>query len=410
MPRSQSRLVPVTATIAVLALVAFSIPWRNELASWRVAAAEQKWSRGEHGEALRELREVALARPDQIDWLMKTGQWALEQNQPEQAVEAIDLALKQLAGESRDDSDIAWQLTQFKAFALIRLGREDEAIEACQPFADQADPDPSRLNGLAYVYSLADRALDQSLVWVDEALSAFSIGPSERAHRLALLAWDAGATALAAEWIDRAIGEFEPFHRRSLIDFEDKVAVIGAGSNQGSDGVREEISRLRSERESLNKRRAMMHALRAAIRDRLDEPSRAEADREVVRELGFDPAHVVELRFVGDGLRSMISFLDTRAWVLFGKEEYKTALHDMNLAVELGEAYLAVDEAAFKNLSRQIVRSEVLGREIHEQRRMMAVFYYHRAQIHRALEQELEAFADEAKIRHLGFEPGPHLF
>ena len=342
---------------------------------------------------------------------MKAGQWALEVDRPAEALEAIDLALEQLKLESRASSEEAWQFTQFKAFALIRMGQNKQAMEALQPFAESLEPeDDARLNGWAYVAALAGEDLELAHERVDLALAKYRMNPAERAHRVALDAWDAQDYELAETWIDRAIGDFETIHRQFQEGFSDQIAALAAAMEADDQEVRREITRLRSERDLLNRRRAMMHALRAKVREKRGQTMRAQADQRVVEELGFEVDNLVGLRFVEAGLSAFVSYLDTRAWILHRMGQNGLALKEIDLVIELGTARLAIDEAEMQRISKQIVHADLLNREMQEAKRMVAVFYYHRAQIHRNLGNELHAFADDIQIRRLGFEPGEHLF
>lgn len=412
MLRSSSQLVPITTIVVIIALVALAIPWRDEAASWELAAAEERWNEGEKAEALAVVQRLTKESPDRIDWLMKSIKWSLEEDRPEEAIEAADQALAVLESETDETTEEdVWDFTQFKAFALARLGRSDEAMEACEAFAVDLDSaDPSRLNGLAYVASLAGKDLDVAFERIDRVLKAYSWTPYEMSHRLALQALDGKDFPLAHRLINRAIGEFEPVHNKFNAQFSDHIATLGAGSEGDGEQFRAEVTKLRADREMLTRRRAMLHSQRAYIREQLGQVERAEADRRVVERLGFSPSELVNLRFVDDGLGSYSSFLDTRAWVQYRRGNLNEALVDMNRVIEVATVRLQGVEAAFRETQKQIVRSEVYEPEIHEERRIVAIFYYHRATIHRALGDELRAFADEIQVRRLGQEPGPHLF
>lgn len=412
MSRSTSQLVRLTTILAILSLfVLWIVPWKDEASTWRLAAAERQWNSGDREQALETLRELTERSPDRIDWLMQSIKWSLEQDQPEEAIEAADVAIKLLGSEGRGLSEDAWQFVQFKAFALARLGRGSEAIEVCQPFAETVQADePGRLNGLAYVAALAGQDLDKALERIERVLADYDWPEYEKSHRLALVAYDAKNLSLAHRWINRAIGEFEPVHRRFNLRFADQIAALGAGAEGDGEQFRAEVTRLRSDREQLNRRRAMLHSQRAAIRSALDQEERAQADRRVVESLGFDPDELVNLRFVDDRLGPYTSFLDTRAWVHFRRGELRKALSDMNEVLAVAEVRLEGNRATYAGIRKQIVRSELFERDSEEARRIVAIFYQHRATIHRALGDELRAFADEIQVRRLGQTPGDHLY
>ncbi len=97
------------------------------------------------------------------------------------------------------------------------------------------------------------------------------------------------------------------------------------------------------------------------------------------------------LEMVGEGNPE---YLDTRAYLrhLLGQNE--TALEDMNAAIPLIEQ-----------------QRSLMGREsdVHEFNHSLAVMYYHRSLIYRALKQDSQADADAHRVEQLGFEPKPGL-
>jgi tetratricopeptide (TPR) repeat protein len=415
-----ARLFPTSTRgriIMILLLGAIVLAWsegwfRDELDRWRLAAARQTWLDGDRTTALRELGTVIERRPDRLEWVVDYARRASDAGDYEAAIRAVEAAEGTFADPPDWAPAIRWEVRQIAAYSLIALGRGDEAIAGCRPFAGlpELKDDPSFLNGYAYLRALAGVDLDGATADIERVLEAFDWPNYELSHRAAITAMDAGDWGTAADRIDRAIGEFEPIHRRFLDEFEGRIAILGAEGGLQEEAVREEIARLRTRRETLARRRALMHAHRSRIREQLGDVKRAEADREQVRRLGFDPELTARLRFADGELLTYAAYLDTKAWILFRAGNTVEAERWAARAVSITDLAWRAEERARREAVDRIVRNEEIDDRVAATRRGVAALHYHLAEIYRAVGKETEAAIEEGRVRELGFEPGPTLF
>jgi tetratricopeptide (TPR) repeat protein len=108
--------------------------------------------------------------------------------------------------------------------------------------------------------------------------------------------------------------------------------------------------------------------------------------------------------------RAMV--LDTRGVVRYRQGDNRAALQDLDKSVTLFEDYLqaAADQLA-EDEHNEVIRKRRFKGLLSDINSQLAVILYHRALVHQALDQELEAEADLRRVREIiGREPDETLF
>jgi tetratricopeptide (TPR) repeat protein len=274
-PRTGSRVGPwLTGLVALLmagaaglVLVVLLIP--QELQRWRLAAAEEQRLNGDFSGAVQKLNREIEAYPGDLRLLLQRSRWLLEDQQYSEALNDVNQYLSQ-----HPDDVMALRL---RASIHQALGNFDDAVddwkqilgsEATNSIAARADA----MNGLAYAQSLANVEIEQGLTLVDEAMR--------------LLGEDY-AMLDTRGFLYYRLGDWE----RSLTDLDNAVefaeakyaATVPAIPQIADRRLKKKFDRQQSQT------LAVIRYHRSLVHDSRRDFEKAEADRQRVRELGFEP-------------------------------------------------------------------------------------------------------------------------
>ncbi|NLF70013.1 MAG: hypothetical protein GX575_13285 [Candidatus Anammoximicrobium sp.] len=262
--------ISIALAITLGPVLYFGLP--AEVARWHVAAATEMWLDGKKPEALARLERALQWAEDSAATYACRADWMLEDEQFDRALADYDMAL------TLEPTNL-WALIQ-RSEVLQHLGRHAEAIRDWKKLVDRqasasADQRAVFLNGLAYAQSL-DTAKDPEL---DEALGNASQALNLAGQDAAILdtrgyiQYRRGDLKAAEADLNLAVTGMELQHKQ----FEQ--------TRQYTD-QREFARQLKKSRKSL----AVIRYHRALVYDALGMTKEADADRQRVRELGFDPA------------------------------------------------------------------------------------------------------------------------
>ena len=108
-----------------------------------------------------------------------------------------------------------------------------------------------------------------------------------------------------------------------------------------------------------------------------------------------------------DSPSSRAAMLDTRGLILFKQGKFDDALTDLDEAISLADLRRTRHLLETLQKTRPGINVEAI---LEQSRTSLAVMYYHRALVHKAMKNPELAKADNAKVRELGQEPGENLF
>jgi tetratricopeptide (TPR) repeat protein len=242
----------------------------HEVAAWYAAAAFEKRLDGDFDGAFATLDRAMAWDADDSSLYGLRGEWRLTRKQYTEALEDFRRVLELEPGKR--NSAVLIQRTQ----ALQRLGRHDEAIAEWKRLGklhqgDNAATRATMLNGLAYAMAVGKTDLDQALEPIEQALR---------------LVGNNGAMLDTRGFIHLLRGDLE----KAKFDLDLAVALVEQqlGKAQKADEYidrREYLLALHQEQEGV----AVIRYHRALVYDKLGQPDQANADRQRVRDLGFEP-------------------------------------------------------------------------------------------------------------------------
>ena len=101
------------------------------------------------------------------------------------------------------------------------------------------------------------------------------------------------------------------------------------------------------------------------------------------------------------------SFIDTRGFVYAARKQYILAQQDFEIATLAAQVLNAAHDSEIFNSAMVDIRGDYNKRDSN---RLEAVVLNHHCVVLDELGRKAEAAKNRARIRELGFEPGPHLF
>lgn len=268
--RSKKRwMVVLLCGIVSLVIAGFwVIPY--EMRQWRLAIAEEKRLNGDLPGALAQLEEDLKQRPTDLELLRRKARWLMENRQLDAALQQVNQLLRQHPTDLN-----AYML---RAEILQQRGEHTQAIDDWKHIlafdvVNAAKPvRATALNGLAYARSLANVELDEGLVDIEEAMGVLG-------ENYALLD-TRGFLYFRAGELDRAIADLEHAVEYAEAEYE--------FSKQGYAPFAD--ARLHAEAQKARAQSlAVIRYHRALIHEARGEKREAEADRQRVRDLGFEP-------------------------------------------------------------------------------------------------------------------------
>lgn len=265
--RWTNRLAILIVVLLALGPVMF-LEGPAEVARWHQAAATERWLAGDKKAALSRLEDAIRWAPDRTDAFLCRGDWRLEDQEFQKAIDDYNTALK------LDPANFQALLNRSQAFQ--HLGRHKEAIQDWRKLVElgRSAPAPQRavlLNGLAYAQALGNVELKEALENVIQAIN---------------LAGENAAMLDTRGYIHFCAGNFEA----SQPDLDLAVAGMEREVKQ-QEQARDYVDRREFERQlkEIRKSLAVIRYHRALLYDKVGKPEEAESDRGRVRELGYTP-------------------------------------------------------------------------------------------------------------------------
>jgi tetratricopeptide (TPR) repeat protein len=261
------RLFILATIVLVLGPVTY-IGLPAEIARWYVAAAIEKRLEGDTAGALADLQAALSWAPDNATVFTQRGDWNLQDGRYLESLEDYNRALQHEPGD-------AWALVQ-RSQALQHLQRHKEAIADWKKLVQLHEYATSGrramyLNGLAYAQALGNTELDSALENIEQALNLRGQNAAMLDTR-GFIHYLRGEYTPAGSDLEVAVQEVED----ELREFEQSSLYVD----------RREYER---QLEEVRKSVAVIRYHRALLNDQLNKAEAAAADRQRVRELGFEP-------------------------------------------------------------------------------------------------------------------------
>ncbi len=394
--------------VAVIALVVMPVLFHEaprEIARWYVAAAKEANLDDDSVAAVAHMDRAIAWNDSNAGLYLFRADCKLEAGQWESGLEDCDRAL-QLAP---DDVGIRFTRSQI----LARLNRHESAIaELKEVLREQADETPGKralsLNALAYARAVGKRELADGLANVNKSLEiagtrAGILDPfGYLCASRGCSAMKRGDNEVALASLNDAARTAEAVYQRTLHRFE-----ILKSLPSGGEEYAERTMVMRSHLAGILK-------LRATLFDELEQPKKAEHDRERIKELApsgnLAMAAPIDLLVAFERLQVTSNMLDTRGFLHYQLGELPAARRDMQRAI-------TIIDLLCKHFAWQV---EALKYEIVDLRRVTAVkrsmlegkavMYYHQMLVHQALGREQAAVRDREVVVELGYEPNDQLY
>ena len=328
---------------------------------------------------------------------------------------------------------------------LMFFGKFERALEDYKKsLSGHISRTPYELNNLSYYRGLADVQLDDAALDIQKAIDevefrhGWGAGPILMGYgRLSLQIRTLVAIGLVSRYVDKheeAIRQLNQkidyYHSRLMARtrlMRNRVTAEARTSLPFPENVEKQILNIRGRVERLKLSIAAMAATRALVYEDLGETDKADQDRSLVDELGFNFEELVaDLPTDFDCLASLdtaTAFLDTRGFVLgrqrwVGDEiieaeadfdprnplmvsSYEIVLEDLNLAVTSAQFKLEAMESPLFNtpdLSAQRVKTMKS-----QAAKTTAILLHHRMEVHLRAGKKEAAAEDQLQIDALGF-------
>ena len=269
-PRRSNRRA-LMMILAILGLMSAPMIYNwlpSEAARWRMAAAEERRLDGDLEGAIQSLDEAIIEFPESAEFYLRRAAYHSEAEEYEKAIHDLDQA--RIGG-----ADLDVVLTA-RSYALHQVGKYAEAIEAGKELVRLSEEEQTgstweALNALAYARALHGTELKEGLGNADEAIRL--AGPRHnlldtRGYLYYLL--DDYASAISD--LEQAVANAEAFYSDTerLKGLPD-ARILNLFEKQGQEVI------------------AIIRYHRSLVYDKQGEREKAKADRDRVRELGFEP-------------------------------------------------------------------------------------------------------------------------
>jgi len=267
--RSNRRAVLIIVVILGLMSAPMIFKWLpGEAARWRIAVAEEQRLDGDLPGAIRTLDAAIGEYPESAEIYLRRAAYHSEAKEYESAIQDLDQAL--VAGAAAN------VVLSERSQALHHLGKHAEAIEDCKELLrlsreERIGSPWEALNALAYARALGQVELKEGLENAEEAIRL--AGPN-----LGILD--------TRGYLHYLLGEYES----AADDLEQAVEQVEAYYARTPDAEYLPDRRLHeSDQRRRNQMIAVLRYHRSLNYDKHGKHEKAKADRERVRELGFEP-------------------------------------------------------------------------------------------------------------------------
>ncbi len=431
-----TRISLVTGFCAVLLIPLMAYGCGPEWARWDAAQAVIAYEQGDVEGAIEQLTAAVEKSPRDPSLRLSLADKLIESNQPFQAERVCDEILKRFP-----DDDGALIL---KARSQQAQGNFEKGLETFKQRAKARSwlmgDSYIKLNERAYFRALAKVELENAKDDIDAAcikITESRLGSLD--HSVSVLSRSLVTSAI----ISRRIGMAQVATQRMTpmidrlrvavekINTDLNKSIIGQSSREFPPPV--EVSKsnndLRAAIRVIEKTLALLLTTRALCYQDLDEVDLSNQDRAEVRSFALDADEIIadlpsEKECIGELLTSYM-LLDTRGFIISLLPEGETkkgkyiqrqveitetpidALMDLNQALFAYEVFARSLSSNVHNYMENMIDPKTAKLGVPKGK---AVVLYHRMLLLEKMANQEAADQDRAKIRQLGFEPGPHLF
>jgi tetratricopeptide (TPR) repeat protein len=405
-------------TIAVVILIV-ALPFLSgERLQWQLASINEQILAGDSESALTQLNRLVDENPENAQVRLARAELLLHSGQAELAFEDIVATRNpspdnlKPAGESAVPIRLNVSATFLYLDVLMSLQRYPEAIALIEQLYDpNTQPIGAALYSLknlsAYVRALSRIEKEQQTALEDISIAVDSL-PSEPDlwAYCGRIAQTLDEIPEAQKHYDRAIRLVATKHSadqngisRKVYDLSCKGLPLSPAENSEVQALINKSGALRSKVEQWEKTRNALAALPSTT---ANNTSRSDA-------LNRHHISQAELNEAMDTLTMAAAYYDTRGCVLTAMNDPDLAELDFDLAIAWLELVIKAKESLGPpNLSR-IPRPEEVALADKEDRKSLAVMYYHRALMFRDSQRPEREQRDLEKVKSLGFTPSPTL-
>lgn len=407
---------------AVVALPVGFYGCQSEMARWDFARARNLYDAGKADEAIETGKKAIAKSPKDLRLKLELSRWMLRNGKANEALPLIE--------EAVENSEPPTEAMILKSDCLVHLGKREEALVNFKRIAEQLSQtelqSPGRLNGLAYFRSLAETELDRALIDVQNAIDDLSdVWVFEIDDVIPFEDQVYVATAMVSRRVDKQADVLPVISRRisrilSFLNLAQKETSAEVYEQLGA-ADREELAFSAQTEKQLKQRAAelsivrrtlgMLLSVRALLYQDMNEEQNCIRDRQQADELGLDSAQLLESVLADWQCLSVVSagasFIDTRGFVYSARKQYAEAEQDFEIATLAAQILNAAHESEIFNSAMVDIRQDF---NKNESDRLEAVVLNHRSVVLDALGKTAGAEKARARIRELGFEPGPDLF
>lgn len=431
-----TRIVLVLGFCAILLIPLLAYGCGPEWARWDAAQAVIAYEQGDVEGAIEQLTAAVQKSPRDPSLRLSLAQKLIESSQPFRAERVCDEILSRFPD---DDHALILKATSQQAQGNFEKGLEtfnQQAKARSWLISDSYN----KLNQRAYFRALAGVELENAKVDIDAAINKITQSPlGNLDHSVSMLSRSLVASALIGRRVgltEIAIEQMTPMidRLRVAVDKTKKNlnrAVIDQSLIEfpPADKFSKSSNDLRAAIRVIEKTAAMLLTTRALCYQDLQKIDLSNQDRAEVRSLALDADGIIadlpaESECIGELLDSYM-LLDTRGYIvslLPGGETKKSkyiqrqveitetptdALIDLNQAIFAYQVFARSLSSDVHNHMESLIDPKTMKLRVPE---VKAVLFYHRMLILEKMGDQAAADLDRAKIRQLGFEPGPHLF
>ncbi len=426
-PTMQSKLASRLTIFLVVAL--FLIPvayyaFEPETAQWGAAGSIRIYESGEKAAAIAELTKILEETKDPY-LSIRLGQWLQDDGQLTEAIYHSEQTLSAAVGSG--DAQLAMKAILLKANCLIMLKQYKAAMAAVhvgfgeQPPPKQTPSDQLNFyrNGLAYYRGLCRQNLGSAKRDMNAVVRQLD-GQKMKEFPISFR----GQVAMAAGLLSRYTDQREA----AVVAITRRLDSVEAVVDSKQDVMKRELYRLLEKflpfDEAAYKRAGeardqaryfvneivVLKSVLALLLDELGQHSQAMQLRNEVARSDTTCEQILESlpteRALLGYLDSGATFLDTRGFVCYARQEYQEALRDIDLAILASDTLLKSLDTPIQNSTETIDYSTLRKNSV----RNAATLYNHRAQVYEAMKESEKATLDRQRVIELGFEPGSNLF
>ena len=444
--------------IIVILIVFVPLLLLQEFGQWRIAAALEHIHAGEIEKGFAAFENAIEKSPDDVSLRLRHLIWLAEFNRYSELNEECDAASeivrKQLTGVPQEMA--ISRIREFKISALIGLSEYKIAADELDDYelwmhalvtSIRKKPHKATSKKLESKSDLSNVSISSSLPkWQNTTrfrnfmayFRALAYSPDVREEHWIEQALDDVQKTLVGENRARSFGfladmyvafeEFEnakKFYTKAIDGLSNDLDELTGEAKLDlcdaiADGIpikrrsQTKVGRVLKQRRFLNSELAGLYLARAYALEKLDKYDLAKADQAEAKKI--NPTAKLNWKLRIENARSysreQSPLIDTRGTVYWKMGKLESSLADLDLAILQVELCNRCDKTLLGTslFSPPIIRE---GERIIYERRIdhsLAVMHYHRAQVFKKLGKPDLAFADEERVRELGFEPQGGLF